>query len=502
VDKPVLWPGVLERVTTDRSSCRIRGGGEAVSDACGSRKGGISVIIPHGGESRFPQLAATLPALRQCSGIQEVIVVELAESPLAEQFARRWADKYVFARHSAPFDRARALNIGIPFAARDLLLWQDNDLVLPEGFVPRAAAEMRARSLDFLTPYTSIRYLSKADSAAVMKGTRRPVDCDPVNIFYSRRAISGGAGLVRRAFVKRYGGLPEGFRGWGGEDEAWAYKAYLLGRAAHTGYDDQHLYHLYHSGSGGYCRRAPISSPSDYAHNLALLSRIMSVREPARFAELFGPKCFSCPWPERAHIVFLTRAGDPRNTLLAERVARCFRKAYGSNIEPVQVPDGVALEQVVPQHADAIVLFGSGLASDVGAARLRARLDARVVVVSGAGHRPKREGYPAKRFDTIVTADPMPGHLTIASTLARSITSIAGRNGRASRRRQADIARGRHRRVTEPALVALLAEYARSYRYWSARALGRDDRTRRAVALARRFQYLSLRVRDWLAAAG
>jgi Glycosyl transferase family 2 len=463
--------------------------------------GGISVIIPHGGESRFPQLAATLPALRQCSGVQEVIVVELAESPRAEQLARRWADKYVFARHSTPFDRARALNIGIPFAARDLLLWQDNDLVLPEGFVLRAAAEIRARSLDFLTPYTSIRYLSKADSMAVMKGMRRPVDCDPVNVFYSCRAISGGAGLVRRAFVKRYGGLPEGFRGWGCEDEAWAYKAYLLGRAAHTGYEDQHLYHLYHPGSGGYCRRAPISSPSDYAHNLALLSRIMSVREPVRFAELFGPKYFSCPWPERTRIVFLTRAGDRRNTLLAERVARCFRKLYGTNIEPAQIPERVALEQVMPQHADAIVLFGSGLASDVAATRPRARLDSRVVVVSGAGHGPKREGSSAKRFGTIVTADPVPGYLAIALTLARPIALIAGRNGRASRRRQHDIARGGHGRATEPALVALLADYARSYRYWSARALGRNDRTWRAAALARRFQYLSQRIRDWLEAA-
>jgi hypothetical protein len=275
----------------------------------------------------------------------------------------------------------------------------------------------------------------------------------------------------------------------------------LLGRAAHTGYDDQHLYHLYHPGSGGYCLRAPISSPSDYAHNLALLSRIMSVREPVRFAELFGPKYFSCPWPERTRIVFLTRAGDRRNTLLAERVARCFRKLYGTNIEPAQVPERVALEQVMPQHADAIVLFGSGLASDVAATRPRARLDSRVVVVSGAGHGPKREGSCAKRFGTIVTADPVPGYLAIALTLARPIALIAGRNGRASRRRQHDIARGGHNKVTEPALVALLAEYARSYQYWSAQALGRNDRTRRAAAMARRFQYLSLRIRDWLEAS-
>jgi hypothetical protein len=307
--------------------------------------------------------------------------------------------------------------------------------------------------------------------------------------------------MVRRAFVRRYGGLLEGFRGWGGEDEAWAYKAYLLGRAAHTGHDDQHLYHLYHSGSGGYCRHAPVSSPSDYAHNLALLSRIMSVREPARFAEIFGSKHFSCPWPEQMRIVFLTRAGDRRNAILAENVARCFRELYGSDIESAQVPRKVAIEPAALRHADAIVLFGSVLASEVAASRPCAQLGAKVVVVSDCGHRSRQERSTANRFGTIVAADPVPGDdLAIALTLAQPIALIAGRNRRVSRRQQDGIARKcRHRRVTESPLVSLLAEYASSYRYWSARAIGRNGRTQRAAVMARRFQYLSLRIRDWLA---
>ena len=192
----------------------------------------------------------------------------MGASPVAETIARRWADKYVFTHHSGVFERARALNLGSALGEYDLLLWQDNDLLVPLEFIHNATVELRTQQLDYLIPYTAIRYLLEPDSQDVIKGVRSPAECKPVNVLISRRDVSGGMGLVRRAFVLRHGGMLEGFRGWGGEDNAWLHKARLLGRATVTQRTDQHLYHLFHPHSGGYGGNTPSSCNPYYADNV------------------------------------------------------------------------------------------------------------------------------------------------------------------------------------------------------------------------------------------
>src|SRR4051794_20917104 len=126
----------------------------------------VSVVVPHGGEERLPLLVATLIALRRQSSVGEVIVAELGERPTAESAAATWADKHLFVEHHGAFERARALNAGTAVATHDTVMWIDNDLIVPDGFVAQGAAELRERRLDFLVPYSSVRYLSETDSKA------------------------------------------------------------------------------------------------------------------------------------------------------------------------------------------------------------------------------------------------------------------------------------------------------------------------------------------------
>src|SRR5688572_12136061 len=119
----------------------------------------VSVVLPHGGLERLPHLAASLAYLRQCRGVSEVIVAEMGPVPVAEDTARRWADRYCFIPSDGPFERARALNAGTDLAEAPLVLWADNDILLPADFVEAAAGELRERRLHYLIPYTSIRYL-------------------------------------------------------------------------------------------------------------------------------------------------------------------------------------------------------------------------------------------------------------------------------------------------------------------------------------------------------
>lgn len=250
----------------------------------------VSVIIPHGGSERLPQLIATLVTLRQRQGVGEVIVVEMGEAPVAHAVAARWADKHVFVEHEGPFERARALNAGSAVAEYDVLLWHDNDILVPPRFIAQAVSELAERGLDFLFPYTSVRYLSEDDSRMVLRGERGPEDCVPVTTLTSSgagAACPGCLGLVRRDFVSRHGGYIEGFRGWGGEDNAWNHKAALLGRAAATARRDMQVFHVHHPTSGGYGFENASAHNPNYDENVALLRRIWSVREPERLAREF-----------------------------------------------------------------------------------------------------------------------------------------------------------------------------------------------------------------------
>ena len=254
--------------------------------------GRVAVVIPHGGRERLPLLVATMASLRQAPAVGDVIVVEMGVSPVAAEVALRWGCRHLFIEHADAFERARALNAGSALVESDLVLWHDNDLIVPPEFIMHCVGELRERGLDYLVPYTSIRYLSEADSLAVLHGVRNPEDCRPVTTMHSAHRglnCSGGSGLVRREFLERHGGHIEGFRGWGGEDNAWIHKVTLLGRSSTTARQDQHIYHLYHPLSGGYRQMEPGHLNPYYAANVDLLGRVAAVRQPAQLVQEFPP---------------------------------------------------------------------------------------------------------------------------------------------------------------------------------------------------------------------
>jgi hypothetical protein len=250
----------------------------------------VSVILPHAGTGRLPLLEAALATLRQRQGVGEIIVVEMGEAAVAETVATRWADKHLFLRHDGPFERARALNAGSAVASHEFLLWHDNDLLTPPGFIQNSINELRDRQLDFLIPYTSVRYLSEPDSQAVIRGEKNPADCRPVQVYQSAAVSFGAMGMVRRDFVGRHGGHVEGFRGWGGEDNAWNTKAALLGRSSPTQRPDQHVHHLYHPASSGYAMSVAMQQNPHYQQNVELMRRVAAIRVPADFAREFPPQ--------------------------------------------------------------------------------------------------------------------------------------------------------------------------------------------------------------------
>lgn len=316
-----------------------------------SRQPGLSVVIPHGGEVRLPQLAASLANLAQCQGIDEVIIVELGTRTYARSLALRWNARYVFVKHGGPFMRARALNIGTAIAAYELVMWKDSDLLLPPDFAALAQSEMARSALDFFLPYSRIHYMDPESSRQVMCGAMDPSACKPVEVWRGG-VSSGGAGIVQATFVERYGGLEENFRGWGYEDTAWWFKARLLGRTAVTQNIQQVLYHLYHP-------RAVIE-PELFAANKELYKHMQSCGSAESFLSRYPPPSFaSCPWSVKLHLSFIA---VPQLFTLAQEVANVLKKIYGIAIE-TQRYDPAMIRKIAVREpmSSAFIFFGSAL---------------------------------------------------------------------------------------------------------------------------------------------
>ncbi|MDR0788185.1 MAG: glycosyltransferase [Gemmatimonadota bacterium] len=352
----------VESISDSGESVRsIRTHGSRTIGRLAARGNLVSVVIPHSGRERLPILRASLASLRQHPEAGEVIIVESGPEPVAEDIAGRWADRHVFIRSNGPFERARVLNVGSAFAEHDFVLWMDNDLLLPDHFLDYAVRDLRDRGLDFLVPYTRIQYLSEEDSGQVMSGTRRADEFSPIGILYSGRrgpqGTDGGVGLVRRSFLRRVGGFIEGFHGWGGEDNAWIWKAGRLGRTGSTARNDQIVHHLFHPNSGGQPSGRPAAANPYYAENVALMGRVFSISSGDQLLRDFPPPVFlPRPWRENAQLLFVADQEGSLGHTLSLNLAGSLEDDFGGLVEVVSADD-IRLSGLL-QTVDAIVTFG------------------------------------------------------------------------------------------------------------------------------------------------
>jgi hypothetical protein len=309
-----LWQPVIDRAIRhsalpERSAVPVRKLPRSGSVHVAAPQPPISIVIPHRGGDRLPQLRYTLLTLSEQLPEAEIVVAEMGPTLLAADLVHEIGGIHIAMASRDVFERARALNAGSVIASHELIVWQDNDLVPAPGFFARAVEEFQTRGLDYLIPYTQISYLSASDTAAVLHRAIVPDQCHPVRTLRSGRDASGGMGIVRRQFLDRFGGFSQEFRGWGGEDNFWWKKATLLGRAGTTQRSDQHLWHLFHDDCGALTGRLPLES-AHYRRNVALLGEVRRIGSPTQFCARFP---FSrdeyCPFDGIADLRFLAVGG-------------------------------------------------------------------------------------------------------------------------------------------------------------------------------------------------
>jgi len=326
---------------------------------------GLSVVIPFGGRERLGPLEATLSGLRQSIAVHQIIVAEMGSEPVALDLARRWDADHVFIAAPGPFDKARAINTGSLLARQPEILWCDGDLLFGDNFLTRAQQELKARALDFLFPFSRIDYLDDAQSREVRAGARSPADCHPVRVLRPiRGGAIGGVGLVRAQFLRRHGGMIEGFLGWGGEDNAWVHKATLAGRVGATRHTDQIAWHLHHPGSGAAAQ--PWLGNPHYARNVALLGRIQRIRTAAELLRQFPqPEHAAPPWPSQARLAFIAVAEHPdaQAAALASAWAQRLDQAYGGAVQVLPTSAAGLAATLDGLSADAVVAFAGDAAA-------------------------------------------------------------------------------------------------------------------------------------------
>jgi hypothetical protein len=335
---------------------------------------GLSVVIPFGGRHRLGLLATTLAGVRQSTAVDQVIIAESGSEPAALDLARRWDADHVFIPSSGPFDKARALNSGSLLARRPELLWCDGDLLFGESFVVRALQEFKTKGLDFLFPFSRICYLDDAESREVRAGARSLADCRPIRELRPiRGGAIGGMGLLRADFLRRHGGMIEGFLGWGGEDNAWVKKVSLLGRVGVTQHVDQVAWHLHHPDSGA-TGAQPWRSNPHYARNLELLVRIQRIGTADEFLRQFPHRHPPTPpWAAgtRIALVAVDDGSDGWTGSLANAWEQRLKHDYGATTELVQT-DAARLTRTLHELcADAVVVLVDDAAACVALATVR-----------------------------------------------------------------------------------------------------------------------------------
>ena len=182
----------------------------------------VSFVIGHRGLTRLPHLLATLRSIAaQKSVACECIVVEQSAIPEIQSSLPSWV-RYVHTplpQSDMPYCRSWTLNAGARLARGALLVFHDNDMLVPECY----AAELWRRfkeGYEVINAKRFVFYLEETETKRFFETAALPPDASSEAVVQNLEA-GGSVAMAKDAFFA-IGGYDESFVGWGGEDnEFW-----------------------------------------------------------------------------------------------------------------------------------------------------------------------------------------------------------------------------------------------------------------------------------------
>ena len=179
----------------------------------------VTFVIGHRGLDRIPHLSQVLASIAAQAGVAVECV--LVEQSAKQEIAGRLPDwvRYLHTPIPAgmPYSRAWAFNVGARAARGEVLVFHDNDMLVPRGYAAEALA-IRGEGFEVMNLKRFVFYLGRRESDRVLAGA--PVQGRPERVVQNLEG--GGSVAVDRAAFFAVGGFDEAFVGWGGEDnEFW-----------------------------------------------------------------------------------------------------------------------------------------------------------------------------------------------------------------------------------------------------------------------------------------
>jgi hypothetical protein len=181
----------------------------------------VTFIIGHRGIERMPLLQLTLKSIANQQGVNwECIVVEESFEKTIEDKLPSWVKYRHLETESAdqPYNRARTFNEGAKLASGRLLVFHDNDMLVPVSYAAELLIQSEA-GYQVINLKRFIFYLTQSHTQTVIKSGRISIDSPE---FILQNLTGGGSLAVEKSKYFSIGGFDEGFVGWGGEDvEFW-----------------------------------------------------------------------------------------------------------------------------------------------------------------------------------------------------------------------------------------------------------------------------------------
>lgn len=188
----------------------------------------VSVIIGHRGVDRIPHLLLIVKSIAGQDNVDiECIVVEQSDRGDAKLHLPEWVRYHYTPVNDPklPYNRSWAFNEGAKIAEGKLLIFHDNDLLIPKDYV-RGCYTVMQNGYEVINLKRFIFYLTEKHSKKTFEREQLIMDTPPEWIM--QNATGGGSIAIKRHSFFEIGGFDEEFVGWGGEDDEFWERAQTL----------------------------------------------------------------------------------------------------------------------------------------------------------------------------------------------------------------------------------------------------------------------------------